>query len=120
MYPNILIKISNMKRLLYFGFLFGWGLFFCNACSKDMGASNNSSGSMYIPTTSDVTSNATLAELQQGRTLYMNNCGTCHALYSPDNYSASSWSNILSNMVPRTGLSSVDATLVLKYVTRGK
>ena len=90
-------------------------LLFCNACKKD-----TTSGALYVPSTSDTTANASLSELQQGRTSYMNNCGACHNLYSPDNYSPASWKSILLNMVPRTNLSQADAVLVTKYVCRGK
>lgn len=88
---------------------------FNQSCSK----SSNDTGSLYTPTSSDVTANATLAELQQGRILYVNNCGRCHGLYSPDNYSAAQWKSILNNMTPNTSLSASDILLVTKYVTRG-
>jgi len=91
-------------------------LLFCNACKKD----TTTTGALYVPSASDVTTNATLVELQQGRTLYMNNCEACHSLYSPDNYSPASWKNILPNMIGRTNLSQADAALVTKYVCRGK
>ena len=109
-----------MKRVIRIGVFGGMMFLLLNACSKEMPASGSTSGSIYIPTVSDVTVTATLTELKEGRTLYVNNCGACHGLYSPDSFSSSSWSNILSNMAPRTGLSSADAELVLKYVTRGK
>jgi mono/diheme cytochrome c family protein len=85
-------------------------------CKKD----TTGSGVLYTPTSADATSNATLAELQQGRTLYISNCGSCHGLYSPDDYSASRWRNIMSDMTPKTSMSSSEISLVTKYVTRGK
>jgi len=90
-------------------------LLLCNACKKD-----NTNDSPYVPSTTDVTVNATLAELQQGRTLFINNCGACHGLYSPDNYTPTNWKSILSTMIPKTNLSQSDAVLVTKYVCRGK
>jgi hypothetical protein len=84
------------------------------SCSK------NSTASLYTPTTSDVTATATLDELTQGRTLYINNCGSCHNLYSPDNYSVSGWNSVLSSMAPKTSMTTSQVTLVKKYVTRGK
>lgn len=87
-----------------------------SACKKD----EITTDTLYVPTASDVTANATLEELQQGRTLYINNCGACHNLYSPDSYTPSRWQSILSSMVPRTNLSTADASLVSKYVSRGK
>ena len=109
-------KIIIMKKL-HFSIIICLAsvLLFCNACKKD-----TTTGALYVPSDSDVTANATLAELQQGRTLYMNNCGACHNLYSPDNYSPASWKSILPNMVSRTNLSQADAALVTKYVCKGK
>ena len=106
-----------MKRQhFYFLFAVG-GLLVMAACKKD---STTPSGACYVPVASDATATATLAELQSGRTIYVNSCGQCHGLYSPDDYSASSWKTVLSNMVPKAGLSQADAVLVAKYVSRGK
>jgi mono/diheme cytochrome c family protein len=86
------------------------------SCNK-----NSSSGSsLYTPTSADVTATATLADLQQGRTLYMNNCNACHGLYSPDDYTPGQWKTIISSMGPRTGLPASDITLINKYVSRGQ
>jgi mono/diheme cytochrome c family protein len=91
-------------------------LLFLSGFSK----SNKSGSSLYTPTSSDVTSTASLSDLQTGRTLYINNCNACHGLYSPDDYTPSQWKSILSNMGPRTSMSSTDISLVTKYVSRGK
>jgi hypothetical protein len=85
-------------------------------CSKD----TVSSDALYVPTSADATSNATLEELQQGRALYISNCGRCHGLYSPDDFNTSRWQNIMSDMAPKTSMSSSETSLVTKYVTRGK
>jgi hypothetical protein len=87
-----------------------------SSCQKD----NASLGALYTPTAADVTATATLQELQQGRSLLINNCERCHGLYSPDTYTPTDWKMILQNMVPRTGLTNANATLVTKYVCRGK
>ena len=84
-------------------------------CSK-----SNQDGNLYNPTAADVTANATLEELQQGRTIYVDNCGKCHGLYSPDSYTPTQWKSIISNMAPQAHLTSTQTTLVLKYVCRGK
>ena len=86
------------------------------SCSKD----TVSSDALYVPTTADATSNATLEELQQGRTLYIGNCGSCHGLYSPDDFSVSRWQSIMSGMAPKTRMSSSEISLVTMYVIRGK
>lgn len=85
-------------------------------CSKN----NSDSSNLYVPTSADVTSKATLTDLQKGRVLYIANCGSCHGLHSPDSYSISQWATIIKSMGPKTDLSSSDMQLVTKYVTRGK
>jgi hypothetical protein len=85
-----------------------------------LGCSKNSTGSLYTPTSADATANATLTELQEGRTLYINNCGSCHNLYSPDDYSVTGWKSVMSSMAPRTRMNASEVSLVTKYVTRGK
>ncbi|MCE1200172.1 MAG: hypothetical protein LWW85_14485 [Marinilabiliales bacterium] len=87
------------------------------SCSKTLTANADS---LYVPTAADVTANATLADLQAGRSLFVANCGKCHSYYAPDSYSAASWRNILPNMASRAGLSAAETTLVTKYVTRGQ
>ena len=105
-----------MKRLNLIGILLFGSVVFLNSCKKD----SVSSGSVYVPTAADVTTTATLAELQQGHSIYINRCGACHGLYSPDSYSSSNWGSIMVSMAPRAGLSAADESLVLKYVKRGK
>jgi mono/diheme cytochrome c family protein len=87
------------------------------SCTKSPG----STGDLYVPSGADATATATLADLQQGRALYINNCGRCHGLYSPDNFTSSQWkNNIMPSMGPETSMMSTEKTLVTKYVTRGK
>ena len=90
-------------------------LIISGSCKKSSGVA-----SLYTPTASDVTSTASLADLQQGRTLYINNCNNCHGLYTPDDYTSAQWKSIINNMGPRTSMSSSEITLVTKYVTHGK
>ena len=107
-----------MKTLKnYFVMILSLVLFIIIAgCTKK----NTDTGSLYVPASTDVTINATLSELQQGRDLYINNCARCHSLYTPDNYSPAQWKVILSSMAPKTNLSSSQILLVTKYVSRGK
>jgi hypothetical protein len=99
-------KIKLILPALFFGILL--------SCTK------TSTSNLYTPTSADVTANATLSELQDGRTLYIDNCGRCHDLYSPDDLSVSGWKNAISNMAPKTGMNAAQVTLVTKYVTRGR
>jgi hypothetical protein len=77
------------------------------------------SSSLYSPTAANVTAKATLTELQQGRTLFINNCGNCHGLYSPDAFSVAQWKSVLGIMAPRTAMNTSQVLLVTKYVCRG-
>jgi hypothetical protein len=105
-----------MKKYRFFGLILVCVGLLLASCNKD----NLSLDSIYTPTASDVTANATLEQLQQGRRLYINNCGSCHSLPSPDSYNTADWQGILSSMVPRTSLSSANAALVSKYLRRGQ
>ncbi|MCX6236761.1 MAG: hypothetical protein NTY07_04225 [Bacteroidia bacterium] len=105
-------KINNYYLPLFFVAI----LFLAGSCKKDLG----SSGSLYTPTNADVTATATLTELQQGRTLYSNNCGSCHGLYMPEDYTPVQWKSVLNSMAPRTGMSASQVLLVTKYVSKGK
>jgi mono/diheme cytochrome c family protein len=101
-------KISWLVLFILSGFFI--------SCSK----SSSSSGNLYVPTSADVTVNATLEELQQGRTLYIGNCGNCHALVSPDAHTVSEWKSIIADMAPKTNMNASEVSLVTKYVCRGK
>ncbi len=102
-----------MRKLVGSGIVFLALMF--GSCSK-----SSDSGNLYTPTSADATASATLTELQQGRTLYINNCGACHNLYSPDSYSVTQWKSFMNSMGPKTSMTSSQDTLALKYVTRGK
>ena len=104
--------MKTEKSLLLFLFTLAMVV---GSCSK----SSTDTSSLYIPTASDVTAKATLQELQQGRTLYINNCNACHALYSPDSFTPAQWKSILSTMAPKTSMGTADIQLVTKYVSRG-
>jgi mono/diheme cytochrome c family protein len=85
-------------------------------CTKKGGDTSN----LYVPSAADVTATATLQELQQGRVLYIDNCGSCHGFYNPDSFNTSQWSSIMNSMGPKTGMTGSESQLVKKYVTRGK
>jgi hypothetical protein len=86
-----------------------------SGCTKN----GSDTSSLYTPTSANVTANATLQELQQGRVLYINNCGQCHGLVSPDSYTTSQWKSILPTMTTKTNLSVTDVQLLTKYVCKG-
>ncbi|HKK42693.1 MAG TPA: cytochrome c [Bacteroidales bacterium] len=106
-----------MKSVKYFYLTLAGAvmLMMFSGCTK---SSSDTSG-LYIPTSSDTTANATLQELEQGRTLYIDNCGACHSLFSPDAYTPTQWRSVMNNMAPKTTMSASEISLVTKYVTRG-
>lgn len=105
----------KMKNIHYQQVLLIVVLIFAAGCTKKGGDTS----SLYTPTSADVTANATLVQLQQGRSLYIDNCNSCHGLYNPDSNTPSQWRSILSSMAPRTGMSASEIQLVTKYLTRG-
>jgi hypothetical protein len=106
-----MIKVMRKTKWFFLILILGISI----SCSK-----SSTTGSLYTPTSADVTATTTLEELLQGRTLYINNCGACHNLYSPDDYSVSGWKSVMSNMAPKTSMNTSQVTLVTKYVTRGQ
>lgn len=113
-YLKLTLIRMKIVKVIVLGMSFG----VLAACTKN--SDSLDSGSLYIPASSDTTAYASLADLQQGRDLYINNCGRCHSLYSPDSYSVSTWKGIISQMAGRTSMTSAQVTLVTKYVCRGK
>lgn len=75
---------------------------------------------LYIPTHDNVLPNANIAELQRGRQLYINNCGSCHTLYLPEKYSTEQWSLWIKKMKPKVKITDEENTLILKYVSKGQ
>jgi mono/diheme cytochrome c family protein len=86
------------------------------SCSK----TGTDTSNLYIPTPADVTATSTLDELTQGRALYIDNCEKCHGLYAPESFSSSRWKSVMASMAPKTRMSSTEANLVTKYVSKGK
>lgn len=105
----------KVKKFGFLKILLFASIILAAACTKKGGDTS----SLYNPTNADVTANATLQDLQQGRTLYIENCNSCHGLYNPDSNTPSQWRSILNNMAPRTGMSTAKVQLVTKYLTRG-
>jgi len=73
---------------------------------------------LYVPTDANVGKRepASLAELQQGHQLYLNNCGKCHKIFKPDSHTPEKWTKILEVMGPKAKLSKEQESLVYKYL----
>ena len=73
---------------------------------------------LYVPSEKNVdkVEKATLAELQRGHDLYINNCGKCHKLPKPGSQSNVGWKKVLEKMAPKAKLDNDQMYLVYRYV----
>ncbi len=110
--PTVRFKVTIHSFLILFALTI-----FLGSCTKD---STVSEDSLYNPSITDITANATLQELQQGRELYISYCNRCHGFYLPESYTPTEWKNIMTSMGPKANLSSSDSLLVTKYLCKGK
>ena len=62
----------------------------------------------------------TLEELQHGRQLYIDHCGSCHLLYLPKEYSDKDWEKILDSMKTRSKISESEKQLIWNFLLTGK
>lgn len=73
---------------------------------------------LYLPTQKDADASSTpLDSLQAGRTLYVNNCGSCHTLFLPQAYTATEWQRLTNSMQKRAKINNNQKALILKYVS---
>lgn len=61
----------------------------------------------------------TTTELEQGKTLYADNCQQCHELHLPERYTLAEWNSIFPNMAPKTSLDEAGKKKVLYYLEAG-
>jgi hypothetical protein len=73
---------------------------------------------LYVPTEANVNKveQATLAELQQGHDLFVNNCGKCHKLPKPGSKSNPQWKKTLEVMIPKAKLNNDQSYLIYRYL----
>ncbi len=77
------------------------------------------------PTTADASRGSahfpdlTLSELNQGRSLYLSRCGSCHALKRPAELAPEQWQVEVGEMRNKNGvkLSDVEAQAIVRYLT---
>ena len=54
--------------------------------------------------------------VSQGRTVYINRCGRCHALRPVEKYTTAEWENILKAMIPKARLNETERAQVNAFV----
>ena len=77
------------------------------------------STSLYIPSESQQTASASLAQLQEGRKLYVQKCGSCHTLYLPEKYTKPQWQQFLDEMQLKAAIDNLQKEQILKYLSKG-
>lgn len=55
-------------------------------------------------------------KLQQGRNLYIKNCGSCHNLYLPSTYTSREWKPILDKMQKPARIDDAQKALIATYL----
>jgi hypothetical protein len=58
----------------------------------------------------------TVEELQQGRTLFVGRCASCHLLPRPEGYRADQWPTFVREMTARAKLNASEADRLLRYL----
>lgn len=56
------------------------------------------------------------AEHARGKELYDRKCGTCHELYSPEEYTREQWTDAVRKYGPRSNLARADRPAVIAYL----
>lgn len=74
------------------------------------------SPALYVPTEKNASDAASLEELKKGRSLYVGNCGSCHSLHLPEEFSAEAWDGHLEVMQKKAKVSDEQKILILKYL----
>ena len=83
---------------------------FVYACSPKMATTAQTSEVKKIELT---------PELAEGKSLYENNCGTCHNLFPVNEHDKSGWAKTLDHMAPKAKITDAQKELVYNYLTYG-
>lgn len=56
------------------------------------------------------------SDMEHARSLYVNRCGSCHALNDPQNYNVPEWRQWMQRMAPKARLDAEQQQAVLGYI----
>lgn len=59
----------------------------------------------------------TVADLEQGRTVFVSHCAGCHNLPSPGSKTPDEWASVVGEMAAGARLDAADQDLVLRYLS---
>lgn len=72
---------------------------------------------LYIPIQKDaISQNTSLEKLQQGRSLYINNCASCHNLHLPSEFTKKEWEPVLNKMQKRAKINDSEKEQIAAYL----
>jgi len=74
---------------------------------------------LYIPDRNNTATGSSLTELQAGRKLYINKCGSCHSLVLPEKHTQEQWPMLVDKMETKSKISPEEKKLILNYLTKG-
>lgn len=75
---------------------------------------------LYVPQSTNSKEASDLQVLNEGRALYVRNCGSCHSLYIPNDFSEEAWEAYIEKMQNRAKISDSEKALILQYLTSYK
>ncbi|WP_130734189.1 cytochrome c [Flavobacterium sp. J27] len=99
-----------MKIKIITGFVLGFFLVACSSSKKT------------VETTEVVASKEVVLspEHAEGKMLYENNCGKCHALFSADKFTKEQWEPIVLRMQKKARITDAQRDLVFNYLVMNK
>ena len=71
---------------------------------------------LYSPAPADATGTHSYDQLVAGRSLYIEKCGRCHKLKSPEKFTTSEWQKAMLKMQPKAKISDAERDLIQAYV----
>ncbi len=72
---------------------------------------------LYIP--KEDANDGNITALKEGRTLYVNNCSSCHQLYMPNQFNKTDWAYNLNEMQARANITNEQKDLIYSYLAQG-
>ncbi len=81
------------------------------ACSPKMTSSGSSSS-----TTTTATTTTVATPVEEGKSIYENNCAKCHKLFAPTDRTLEEWGPILAKMQPKAHLDDAQMALIHEYI----
>ncbi len=72
---------------------------------------------LYVPTQADADKTGISTDsLSLGRSMYVDNCASCHALYKPERFTQKEWTHIMPIMQKKANCTNEQASVMMKYI----